>query len=66
MIPINSINTISVAENFVKHVFKLYGLPDSIMSDRGNQFVSDFWKALYSRLQISPRFSTTYHPEING
>ena len=42
MIPIKSINAISVAEYFVKHIFKLYGLPDSIISDRGSQFILDF------------------------
>ena len=33
MIPIKSINTILVAECFVKHVFKLYRLPDLIISN---------------------------------
>ncbi len=42
IIPINLIDVISVAEYFVKYIFKLYRLPDSIVSDRENQFVSDF------------------------
>jgi hypothetical protein len=42
MIPIKSINAISVAECFVKHVFKLYRLPNLIISDCGSQFVLDF------------------------
>jgi hypothetical protein len=33
MIPIKSINAILVAECFIKHVFKLYGLPNLIISD---------------------------------
>jgi hypothetical protein len=36
MIPIKSINTILVAEYFVKHVFKLHGLPDLIISNYGS------------------------------
>jgi hypothetical protein len=47
MIPIKSINAISVAECFVKYIFKLHGLPNLIISDRGSQFVLDFWQALY-------------------
>jgi hypothetical protein len=47
MIPMELINAISVAEYFIKHVFKLYGLPNLIISNCGSQFVSDFWQALY-------------------
>ena len=43
MVPINLINTISVAECFVRHIFKLYRLPNLIISNCGNQFVLDFW-----------------------
>ena len=42
MIPIDLINIILVAEYFVKHVFKLYGLPNIIISNHGSQFVLDF------------------------
>jgi hypothetical protein len=42
MIPIESINTILVAECFIKYVFKLHRLPNSIISNRRSQFVSDF------------------------
>jgi phage gp36-like protein len=42
IIPIKSINAILVAECFVKHVFKLHGLPNSIISNCGSQFVLDF------------------------
>ena len=42
MIPINSINTILVAEYFVKYIFKLHRLFNLIISDYGSQFISDF------------------------
>jgi len=42
MIPIDLINTILVAKCFIKHVFKLHGLPNSIISNYGSQFVLDF------------------------
>jgi phage gp36-like protein len=42
IIPIESINAILVAECFVKYVFKLYGLPNLIISNCGSQFVLDF------------------------
>jgi hypothetical protein len=42
IIPINSINAILVAKYFVRYVFKLYRLPDLIISNYRSQFVSDF------------------------
>ena len=66
MIPMDSIDAISVAEYFVKHVFKLHGLPNSIISDRGSQFVSDFWQALCKRLDIRTRLLTAFYPETDG
>jgi len=36
IIPMDLINAILVAECFIKHVFKLYGLPNLIISDRGS------------------------------
>jgi dolichyl-phosphate-mannose--protein O-mannosyl transferase len=42
MIPIKSINTISVAKYFIKYIFKLHRLPNSIISNYRSQFVLDF------------------------
>jgi len=47
MIPIDLINAILVAKCFIKHVFKLHGLLNLIISNYRSQFVLDFWKALY-------------------
>jgi hypothetical protein len=42
MIPIDLINAISVAKYFIKHIFKLHGLPNSIISNCRSQFILDF------------------------
>ena len=42
IVPIDLINAILVAEYFIRHVFKLYRLPNLIVSDRRSQFISDF------------------------
>jgi hypothetical protein len=42
MISIKLINAISVAEYFVKYIFKLHRLSNLIISDYGSQFVLDF------------------------
>ena len=43
---------------FLLHVVRHVGLPDSITSDRGPQFVSDFWDEVCSRLKIKVQLST--------
>ena len=55
-----------LANLFLQHVWKHHGLPQDIISDRGPQFTSDFWRQLCSRLGISPRLSTALHPETDG
>jgi IS30 family transposase len=52
IVPIDSIDAILVAKYFVRYVFKLHRLPNSIVSDYGSQFISDFWQALYKQLDI--------------
>jgi hypothetical protein len=47
IIPIKSIDAILVAKCFIKYIFKLYRLPNSIISNYGSQFVLDFWQTLY-------------------
>ena len=42
IIPIDLINAILIAKYFVKHVFKLYGHPNLIISNYRSQFVLDF------------------------
>lgn len=54
------------ARLFNEYVWKLHGLPTTIVSDRGPQFVSEFWRHLTRRLKISAALSTAYHPETDG
>ena len=47
-------------------VFRLHGLPDTIVSECGSQFLSAFWEHLTSSLGIKPKLSTAYHPQTYG
>lgn len=55
-----------VATAFVSSVFRLHGLPDRIVSDRGSSFMSRFWKEVQRLLCISPAPSTAFHPATDG
>ena len=52
MVPMDLINTISVAEYFVRYIFKLHRFPDLIISNYKSQFILDFWQALCKQLDI--------------
>ena len=55
----------TIVDVFIKNVFKLHKLFDTIISDHDSQFVSIFWKMLYTRLKIKAQFSITHHSEMN-
>ena len=55
-----------LAPLFLLHVLRHVGLPDSITSDRGLQFVSDFQGEVYRRLGIKIKLSTANHPQTDG
>jgi hypothetical protein len=59
-------NSEKVARLYVKYIWKLHGLPRTIVSDRGPQFVFEFWKHLIKRLGITALLSIAYHPETDG
>src|SRR5690606_22736907 len=55
-----------LADMFIKEVFRLHGLPLTIISDRGPQFSAAFWQRICDRLDIDPRLSTPFHPQTDG
>lgn len=56
----------NVASLFIQHVFKLHGLPKSIVSDRDPKFTGHFWTSLFKSLGTNLLFSSAYHPQTNG
>ena len=60
------LNAEGLADLFLKHVWKHHGLPQSIVSDRGSQFISDFWKFLCKKLGVAAQLSTAWHLETDG
>ena len=55
-----------IAKVFFDNIYKLHGLPDSIVSDRDRVFTSTFWQELFKLVKVSLRMSTSYHPQTDG
>jgi len=55
-----------LARLFQDNVWKLHGLPESVVSDRGPQFAAGSTKELNRMLGIEMRLSTAFHPQIDG
>lgn len=55
-----------VARIFFDNVFRLHGMPTTIVSDRDTKFTSRFWKELSRLLDIHLAMSTACHPQTDG
>lgn len=55
-----------VARLFFNNVFRLHGLPRSIVSDRDSRFTSRFWSALLRSLNTQLELSTAFHHDTAG
>jgi transposase InsO family protein len=55
-----------LAKLYIDRIVKLHGIPRRIMSDRGAQFTSSFWKSLHEALGTKLDFSSAYHPQTDG
>ena len=54
-----------LARLFRDNVWKLHGLPESIISDRGPQFAAGLMRELNEMLGIKSKLSTVFHPQID-
>nr|XP_027086609.1 uncharacterized protein K02A2.6-like [Coffea arabica] len=57
---------IQVAQLFLDNVYKLHGLPVSIVSDKDKIFTSKFWQELFRLMGAALHLSSSYHPQIDG
>jgi len=65
-VPLPDIRTETVVTAFFHWIWREEGFPNTIVSDRGSQFVSHFWKRLCQRIGAQPHLSTAFHPESDG
>jgi transposase InsO family protein len=66
-IPVNTTYKGSqLAELYMARIVCLHGVPKKIISDRGSQFTSRFWKSLHENIGTKLKFSSAYHPQTDG
>ncbi|KAI5117173.1 hypothetical protein M0805_005598 [Coniferiporia weirii] len=61
-----TLDAIGTAKLYHDNVYKHFGLPRRIISDRGPQFTSQVFQTLCTRLGIKSKLSTAYHPQTDG
>ena len=55
-----------LARLFRDNIWQLHGLPESIISDRGPQFMAGLMRELNEMLGIKTKLSTAFHPQTDG
>lgn len=55
-----------IARAFTEKIVLQYGIPKSILTDQGANFLSDLFKGVTKLLGIKKLQTTAYHPESNG
>ena len=55
-----------VARIFFDNIFRLHGMPTTIVSDRDSKFTSRFWKELHRLMDTKLAMSTAFHPQTDG
>jgi hypothetical protein len=64
-IPVNTKYRVEkYAEIYIAHMLCLHGVPKTIISDQGSQFVACFWEQLHASLRTHLIHSSAYHPQM--
>ena len=61
-----NISSEGIAKIYRDEIWKLYGVPRKILSNRGPQFASKFMEEFTKVLGTKRQLSTAYYPQTNG
>jgi len=66
VVAIEEISAEGVTRLFWSNIWKLYGLPESIVLNRGPQFATVITEELNNMLGIRTKLSTSFYPQTDG
>ena len=56
----------TIASLFIDNIYKFYGLPKVIISDKDNLFMSELWQDFWTLQGSKLYFSIAYHSQTDG
>ena len=62
----DTITSMDLAYLFILYVFSKHSIPSYVTSNRGSEFVSNFFQSLGTALDMRLHFTSGYHPEGDG
>lgn len=57
---------LTVSKLYMHNIYKLHGLPRTIISDHDRVFTSTLWQELFRLTETQLRMSSSYHPQTDG
>jgi hypothetical protein len=66
-LPVKTDHPVAIyAQLYIARILSLHGVPKTIVSNRGPQFVSKFWSELHKALGTKLLHISAYHPQTSG
>ena len=62
----NSMAAKNCADIFIDRYYRYFGFPRYLVSDRGSDWTSHFWKSFCELTGINQKLTTAYHPQSNA
>ena len=66
LVPLQNVKSHTVATAFIEHVVCRHGVPRTLHSDRGTQFLSALTLSVMKLLNVTKTNTTSWHPQCNG
>ena len=62
----DTITSVDLVRLFILYVFSKHGVPSHVTSDKGSEFMSNFFRSLGTTLNMWLHFTSDYHSEGDG
>lgn len=64
--PLRKFTSVAIQNFLLNHVFHIYGVPETIISDNGSQFRANDFNAFLTKLGITHTYTAIYSPQSNA